>query len=479
MKEYRVRRARPIAAEISVSGDRPVSHRALVVAALANGPSVLSGFLPAAECLQTLQALRTLGAGIDFLSGTEEDPAGIPVEGEAEEGPTLLRIRGLSMRPVVPSGMVDAGNSFETLALVSGILAGQSSTSRLTAHASLPRERVKVLVEALRESGAKVETPGGDTLFPLTITGVVPREARSLRTPVRDVAVKGALLLAGLFAGGKTSLTQTATLPDHLERLLRHFQVKTKRERQEVTVYGGQVPESRDLFIPGDFSHAAHWIAAAAVQPDAALVIRNLGLNDTRTGFLRVLVKMGARIQEEIDNRGGGEPWGNVIVRGAPLRGVTITAEESVLMREEIPLLAVAGAMAAGLTVIHLPAAENALADSLATHLKTMGVNARRTEHGLEITGGGGRPLKAARFSSLGERCLAGAFAVAGLFADGETVIGDTECVDSVWPDFARTLRHFQDRAISEGSHVPVFSPVPVPDKKRRRSREADAPSGR
>jgi 3-phosphoshikimate 1-carboxyvinyltransferase len=465
MNEYRVRKAWPIATELKVPGDKSISHRAVLLAALANGPSIITGFLPAEECLHTVQASRALGVKVDFLSTDDSSVPWLPDEKRGSPGPTRLRVHGMSMKLTAPSGAVDCGSSFTALSLLSGILAGQPFVTRLIAGDAVSRQPLKHLIPPLEMMGASIDATGPDKSTPLTITGSPSLKSVPHATLVAGPAAKGALLLAGLFASGKTTVIQPADIRDHTERLLRYYQVKTRREGKTISIYGGQMPESRDFHVPGDISYAANWITAAAVQPGSDLVVRGVGLNDTRTGYLHVLMRMGARIQEDIYHSRDGEPYGNLIVRGTRLRGTVISVSEVTAVCDELPLLAVAASLAEGRTVIHQTPAEATLISRIVHNLRVMGVVVSTTEHAIEITGSGGAALQPGCVPGYGDSHLAMAFAIAGLFTEGETIVENTACVDSTWPGFHDELRRFQERSIFDGSYTPVLSPVPA--KKR------------
>jgi 3-phosphoshikimate 1-carboxyvinyltransferase len=462
MKEYRVRKARTIATEMQVPGDQSISHRAVLVAALANGPSVITGFLPANECLHTVQACRALGVKIDFLSDSDITLPWVPDEKGAAAGPTRLCVHGMSMRMTAPSGAVDCGSSFTALSFLSGILAGQPLVTKLVADETVSRLSLESVIKPLEEMGAIISAAGGDKCAPFTITGTARLKSIPRSTPVTGSASKGALLLAGLFAAGKTTVAESAPVSDHTERILRHFQLKTRRDGKTVSVYGGQVPESRDFHVPGDISFAANWIVTAAAQPGSDLTLRGVGLNVSRTGFLRVLLRMGACIQEDIYHNRGSEAAGNLIVRGTLLRGTVISKDEVTAMREELPLLAVAAALAKGSTIIHQTPGEAELISRIVHNLRLMGVVVSTHEDTIVITGAGGVDLEPGCVPGYNDPRLAMAFAVAGLFAEGETIIEGTDCVEAVWPGFYDELRRFQDRSISEGIYTPFIAPVPA-----------------
>ena len=259
-------------------------------------------------------------------------------------------------------------------------------------------------------------------------------------SPVASAQVKSAVLLAGMFAKGKTSVTEPTQSRDHTERMLEYFLVRPQKQGLTVSVFGGQTPESREFRVPGDISSAAFWLVAAAAQPRSRLLVKNVGLNETRTGVLAVLVRMGAAIREVIDAQA--EPIGVVEIQGARLKGTEIKGAEIPNVIDEIPILAVAAALAHGKTVIsdagELRVKETDRLAAVAMNLRLMGAQVAETEDGLEIIGG--TPLHGARLDSFGDHRIAMAFAVAGMFAEGETTITGTECVNTSYPNFYATL---------------------------------------
>ena len=246
------------------------------------------------------------------------------------------------------------------------------------------------------------------------------------------------------------------------ETMLKYFMVKTLRTGQSISIYGGQVPESRDFLVPGDISSAAFWAVAAAAQEGSELSIRDVGLNPTRTGILKVLIRMGAHITEVLSSADQAEPIGTVTIKGGTLRGTVIEGNEIPNVIDELPELAVAAALAQGRTVIRdaqeLRVKETDRLSAVAHNLKEMGVEVRELYDGLEIDGG--KPLKGARLQSYGDHRIAMAFAIAGLFAVGETIIEDVECVDTSYPGFETDLKRFQSKLITN-SQTPVISSLP------------------
>jgi 3-phosphoshikimate 1-carboxyvinyltransferase len=263
---------------------------------------------------------------------------------------------------------------------------------------------------------------------------------------VASAQIKSAVLLAGLFAKGKTTVEEPALTRNHTELIFNYFLVRTaKGENGEVSVFGDQMPESRDFTIPGDISSAAFWLTAAAAQPGGHLLVRDIGLNNTRTALLGVLIRMGAQVREAIEDVDQIEPRGIVEVTGAPLKGTVIQGKEVPQLIDELPILAVAGALASGTTIIRhaqeLRVKESDRIAAIAHNLRIMGAQVIEMNDGLEIHGPA--PLRGARVASFGDHRIAMAFAVAGLFAEGETIVQDVECIRESYPGFENALEEF------------------------------------
>ena len=460
MSEFRVRKAHPIATEITVPGDKSISHRAIMFASLADGTSEITGFLPSGDCLSTAAAFRAMGVAIDFLNedGSPWQPAA------SGAGPHRVIVPGRGLRLQAPAGPVDCGNSGTTMRLLAGILSGQNFTTVMTGDESLSKRPMKRVTEPLSLMGARFEATGPKETPPLTVHGHSALRAITYPLPMASAQVKSAILLAGLYAEGKTTVIEPAVTRNHTETMLRHFGVKTVRQGLAISIYGGQVPESRDFHVPGDISSAAFWLVAAAVQPGSELVIKGVGLNETRTGILKVLLRMGAQITEDIREGADGEPCGTLTIRGGGLRGTVIAGDEIPNVIDELPILAVAGALAHGTTLIRdaqeLRVKETDRIAAVVENLQRFGVAVRELPDGMEITGSGGQALVGAKVTSFGDHRIAMACAIAGLFSEGESVISDVDCVGTSYPGFAEHLRLFQSRHVT-GSTTPVIDRLP------------------
>ena len=429
MSEFRVTAISKLDAEFSVPGDKSMSHRAAILGGLANGICTIRNFLPSEDCVNTLQAMQALGAHhqvIDELVGY---------------GPINLKIHGQAMKLRAPAAAIDCGNAGTGMRLLAGLLAGQAFVTELFGDASLSSRPMGRITLPLAQMGANIETLGEKP-------GCAPLRLHAAKLspicysmPVASAQVKSAVLLAGLFADGETTVIQPAETRDHTERMLASFQVRTRHQGHAISIQGGQIPVACDFTVPGDISSAAFWLVAAAALPGSNLRIKAVGLNPTRTAILKVLSRMGAQLTETV-HHATGEPIGEIEIRGAALIATTIRIEEVPNLIDEIPVIAVAAALAHGRTIIRnareLRVKETDRITTVVEGLRAMGAEVEEFEDGMEITGG--KPLHGAVIDSCGDHRIAMAFAIAGLFATGETVITHTDCVNTSYPGFSHHL---------------------------------------
>jgi len=448
--QLRVKRAPRIDLEITVPGDKSISHRAVIVAALSNGVCTLRGFLPSEDCMHTVNAMRALGIKI-----------------EQPEATTLI-IHGKRRVLTAPDKEINCGNSGTTMRLLAGLLAGQKFESRLVADPGLSKRPMDRVIAPLSEMGASIVAEGPEGTPPLRIQGGSLRGIH-YRPSVASAQVKGALLLAGLFAKGKTTVEEPVPTRNHMEKMLNYFLVRTTTEDDgSVTVFGDQLPESRDFDIPGDISSAAFWLVAAGAQRRGHLLIRNVGLNDTRTALLGVLLRMGAQVREAVEDVEQLEPRGVVEVTGVPLKATVIQGKEVPQLIDELPILSIAGALASGKTTIRhaeeLRVKESDRIAAIAHNLRAMGAQVSELSDGVEIYGPA--PLHGARLPSFGDHRIAMAFAIAGLFAEGETIVQDAECIRESYPGFEASLEEFTNPKRMQISTPVIGSLAPVPAKE-------------
>src|SRR5216110_3158012 len=445
--ELRIKRAPRIDIEITVPGDKSISHRAVIIAALSNGACTLHGFLPSDDCMHKVNAMRTLGVRIE------------------QPEPDTLIVHGKKRVLTPPKKEIDCGNSGTTMRLLAGLLAGQTFESRLVGDARLSRRPMDRVIAPLGKMGANIVAEGPEETPPLRIHGGSLRGIR-YGLPVASAQVKSALLLAGLFAKGKTTVEEPVPTRNHTELMLNYFLVRTViDENGTVTIFGDQVPESRDFTIPGDISSAAFWLVAAAAQPRGHLLVRDVGLNNTRTALLAVLLRMGAQVREAVEDVEQVEPRGIVEITGCPLKGTVIQGKEVPRLIDELPILSVAGALATGKTTVRqaeeLRVKETDRIAAIAHNLRTMGAHVAELSDGLEIHGPA--PLHAARVASFGDHRIAMAFAIAGLFADGETIVQDAECIRESYPGFEAVLEEFTNPKRMQVSTPVIGSLTPTP----------------
>jgi 3-phosphoshikimate 1-carboxyvinyltransferase len=429
MSTLRVKAISSLHAEFSVPGDKSISHRAAILGGLSNGVCEISNFLPSEDCLNTLKAMQSLGAHFDVIEQLEG------------YGPTKLRIHGCSMKLSAPQAPIDCGNSGTGMRLLAGMLAGQAFSSELFGDASLSSRPMGRITVPLAEMGAKLETLGEKPgCAPLKIHGGKLNPI-TYEMPVASAQVKSAVLLAGMFAEGTSTVIQPAATRDHTERMFAAFRISCRTKGLTISMPGGQMPESCDFTVPGDISSAAFWLVAAAAMDGSRLLIKDVGLNPTRTAILKVLSRMGAHMTE-ILHSSDGEPIGHIEIHGAPLKGTTLLPEEIPNLIDEIPVIAVAAALAQGETHIRnareLRVKETDRITTTVENLRKMGVHLEEFEDGMTIHGG--QELKGATIDSHGDHRIAMAFAIAGLFAKGETVIRGTDCINTSYPGFSHHL---------------------------------------
>ncbi len=428
MTAIRSRPIKYIRGTLQVPGDKSMSHRAIMLAGLADGSSRITGFLPSEDCLCTLRAFQALGAKITRVDATTLD-----IEGN-----------GGNCRQVLEP--IDCGNSGTAMRLLAGILIAQPFTSRLVGDASLSSRPMKRIIEPLGLMGGVILSENNNGRAPLIIHGDRIRPA-SYVSPVASAQVKSAMMLAAMFAEGATTITEPQRSRDHTERMFRHYHVPVRVEGLTVTVHGRCLPHPGDFFVPGDISSAAFWMGAAAAKEDSHLILENVGLNPTRTGIISVLLRMGAQIKECIKGGNNGEPYGTIEIQGAKLHGTKIGGAEIPTLIDEIPLIAAIGAVAQGETLIadakELRVKETDRIAVMAKCLRAFGTEVEEREDGMVILGGNN--LRGATVDSHGDHRIAMACAILGLFATGHTTIKNCECVATSYPGFQRHLQAVLD----------------------------------
>jgi 3-phosphoshikimate 1-carboxyvinyltransferase len=417
---FLVRPGGALRGRVRVPGDKSISHRSIMLGALADGITAVSGFLEGEDSLATLRAFRQMG---------------VPIDGPADGRVTIhgVGLQGLK----APSGPLDLGNSGTSMRLMAGLLAGQGFACTLIGDASLSRRPMRRVTEPLALMGARIETTGAGTP-PLRIHPVAALTGIDYDMPMASAQVKSSLLLAGLYARGETCVTEPAPTRDHTERMLAGFGYAVRREGSRACVQGGGRLTGCAIDVPADISSAAFFLVGASIAPGSDLVLEHVGLNPTRVGVLNILRAMGADIVVTNARDVGGEPVGDVRVRAAPLRGIRIPQDQVPLAIDEFPALFVAAACAEGETVLtgaeELRVKESDRIQVMADGLAALGVAARPTPDGIVIQGG---PIGGGRIASHGDHRIAMSFAVAALRAGGPIAIDDCANVDTSFPGFA------------------------------------------
>lgn len=429
---------------ISLPGDKSISHRALMLGAIAKARTFIENLSFGEDCLRTIDAFRKMGIKITqrLRSNTQHQ--------------IIIEARGLyGLKP--PKKPLYVGNSGTTMRLLLGILAGQDFKCTLTAGESLSRRPMRRVIEPLRMMGADINskqlTVNGkrEEYPPITIRGG-RLKAISFRLPIPSAQVKSAILLAGLYARGVTSITESIKSRDHTERMLKFFGADIKLEGLKCRLKGPQVAlySPGKIKIPGDISGAAFFLVAAALLPESHLVIKSVGLNPTRTGIIDVLKRMGADIKVEgrRSEAEGYEPTGDIIVRGGRLKGITIEKSEIPRLIDELPILMVAASLSKGKTLIkgagELRVKETDRINSMSTNLKRMGadIKVKSSENKEDvIIIRGKEKLRGARVNSFGDHRTAMSMVIAAFFVEGRTIVEDVGCINKSFPEFMEVLK--------------------------------------
>jgi len=422
MKKIEINRANRLRGEVVPPPDKSISHRAAIFSALAEGRSVIKNYLRAGDTLSTLSALKALGVEIEV--GKD-----IVVYGRG--------LYGLK-EPLSP---IDCGNSGTTIRLLTGVISGNPFFSVLYGDESLSKRPMARVIKPLKEMGSNIMARDGDRFPPIAIRGGNLKGIR-YEMPVASAQVKSSLLLAGLYAEGVTEVIEPAPSRDHTERMLPAYGARLEKSGLRTSIYGGAL-KGCDCEVPGDFSSASFFIVAALIVPNSEVLIKNVGLNPTRTGLLLVLEKMGAQI--EIINKGdtGGEPIGDIICRtSGNLKGIDISGDIVPSLIDEFPVLCIAASCAEGLTTIRgaeeLRVKESDRIRAMAEGLRAMGIEAQEMPDGISIKGG---TLRGAEVHSHKDHRIAMAFSIAGLVSEGTTTILEADAVDISFPGFYETLR--------------------------------------
>jgi 3-phosphoshikimate 1-carboxyvinyltransferase len=424
-----VRPARNVCGSVSLPGDKSVSHRYAMLAALADGPSRLENYSTGADCASTLGCLRSLGVKWERKNGADN----------------LIEVQGSGLSLTAPGQPLDCGNSGSTIRMLSGIVAGQKFASEMAGDESLSSRPMERVITPLTAMGAQVKSENGCP--PLRITGANLKGIH-YRMPLASAQVKTCLLFAGLLADGETRIEEPLRTRDHGEMALRAFGAQLERKGNEVRIHGGQRLRGIDARIPGDLSSAAFFLCAAALFPGSQLTVTSLLMNPTRALLLDILMQMGLRISVTQLEEAHGELTGTLQVEGGKLKGATIAGADTAALIDEIPVLAaIAPYTEQGIEVRdarELRVKESDRIASIATNLRAMGAVLEEREDGLKIPGG--QSLHGAELDSFGDHRIAMAFSIAALRAQGETLIRGSECAAISYPAFFSTLESLVER---------------------------------
>lgn len=404
---------------IRVPGDKSISHRAVMLGAIAKGTTTISGFLAGEDCLATIRIFSQLGVKIE-RTGTDVTVT----------SPGITEWRN-------PDGALDAGNSGTTARLLLGILAGANITAEVTGDRYLCKRPMRRVTAPLREMDARFESAHETGTLPLTVKGTRLR-SMSYDMPIASAQVKSAILFAGFSAEGTTTVTETAVSRDHTERMLRQFGADVQTEANSVSIVGGQSLQACEVKVPGDISSAAFFMCAAAMVSGSSLTFEEVGLNPTRTGIIDVLKDMGAKVSVKKNVEGEGEPYGELTVQSADLHGVEISGSLIPRLIDELPVIALLATQATGTTIIkdagELRVKETDRIEAVCSELKKLGASIESTTDGMRITGP--TKLKGAILSSHGDHRLGMMAAIASLVTEGPVQIEDASCINVSYPGF-------------------------------------------
>ncbi|MDJ0287811.1 MULTISPECIES: 3-phosphoshikimate 1-carboxyvinyltransferase [Bacillus] len=422
----KIHKSAPMNGEIHIPGDKSISHRSVMFGAIADGTTVVKNFLPGADCLSTIDCFRKMGVDIE-QKGTD-----VVIHGKG--------LKGLKE----PSDILDVGNSGTTIRLMMGILAGCEFHSTLIGDESIAKRPMKRVTGPLRQLGAKIDGRASGEYTPLSIRGG-NLKAISYESPVASAQIKSAVLLAGLQAEGTTTLTEPHKSRDHTERMLSMFGVSLHEDAQSVSIEGGQTLKATDVFVPGDISSAAFFLVAGSIVPNSRIVLRNVGLNKTRTGIIDVLKQMGADLDiQEVDAKGG-EPYGDLTISTSSLKGIDISGDMISRLIDEIPIIALLATQAEGTTIIkdaaELKVKETNRIDTVVSELKKLGAHIEATDDGMKIHGKAS--LKGGAFvSSYGDHRIGMMLGIAACITEQAIEIEDTDAVRVSYPNFFEHIEY-------------------------------------
>lgn len=418
--------------ELTIPGDKSISHRAIMFASLAKGCSEISHFLQGADCLSTIHCFRQLGISI-------------------ENTPTLIRVQGKGLHGLKqPTTTLDVGNSGTTIRLLSGILSGQSFSSQITGDSSIVKRPMKRIIEPLTLMNASILSKYENNCAPLLIKGK-SLSAIDYVSLVASAQVKSSILLAGLYADNQTRVTEPYISRNHSELMLSSFGAKVTTEGTTASIQPNPILEGQQVIVPGDISSAAYFIAAALIVPNSEISLRNVGINPTRDGILRVAKLMGGNIALSNQRTISGEPIADICIKSSTLKGITIEGDLIPSLIDELPIIAIMAAFATGTTIVkdaaELKVKESNRIDLITKGLFDMNCNIEGTDDGFIVHGGAS--LHGATIDSHFDHRIAMSFTIASLLAEGSTTILGKECVTISYPNFYEDLA-----SLSNPNHI-------------------------
>ncbi|MGD0584468.1 MAG: 3-phosphoshikimate 1-carboxyvinyltransferase [Oryzomonas sp.] len=429
MKSITIQPAASVKGEIVVPGDKSISHRSVMLGAIANGVTTVRGFLRGEDNMATMGAFRAMGVRI------EDDGETVAIHGQG--------LHGLKE----PADIIDCGNSGTSIRLLTGLLAGQSFFSVVTGDQYLRKRPMKRVVEPLARMGARIMGRDKGTLAPLAICGGA-LNAIGYDSPVSSAQVKSAIMLAGLYADGATSVREPTLSRDHSERMFRLFGASLEVFNTGVTVRGGTELIGQEISVPGDISSAAFFMVAALITAGSELLIRNVGVNPTRTGIIDILRSMGGRIEMLNEREVSGEPAADLMVRSSQLKGIDISGGVVPRAIDEFPAICVAAACAEGRTTVRdareLRVKETDRIAAMASNLRILGVSVEECADGMDIIGA--ERLGSGAVESFGDHRIAMSLSVAALVSHGGITISDVDCVATSFPSFFPLLEQVAGR---------------------------------
>lgn len=417
-------RVNSLKGEVTVPGDKSISHRSIMLGSLAKGDTEVYGFLQGADCLSSIDCFRKMGV-------------------EIENKGDIVVIHGRGLRGLqAPTDTLDVGNSGTTTRLMSGILAAQQFASRVNGDASIQKRPMKRIMTPLSMMGADIVSELGNDCAPLIINGKALKGIH-YDSPVASAQVKSAILFAGLYADGETSVTEPAVSRNHTELMFEEFGVDIRCEDKTVTVKPATELYAKKVVVPGDISSAAYFMVAGAITPNSQITIKNVGINPTRDGIVKVFEMMGADMKVEKTSGDVGEPTADITVSTSNLKGCVVGGDIIPTLIDEIPAIAILACFADGETIIkdaqELKVKESNRIDVMVNNLKAMGADIEATDDGMIIRGG--KTLHGAVIDSKLDHRIAMSFAVAAMNAEGETEILGSECVDISYPKFYEDMK--------------------------------------